>query len=337
MKFFKKFSVAVVITALVVVGCIAFSAVTAPAPLPNVKVGDWVCDQANVLDPETETQVRNYNSRFDTSYSAYVAVVTVDSMKGWDSTEFGEQVFNKWELYGNDFLLVLDLGDKQDYLFHGSNYTDFDYDAYLNNYVSPSFYEGDCDTAVLSLMEAMDSYLAGKNDIVPPTYQGDGWSEDYTYQDNHANGYIDLGMGIICNMIILIIVLLVILSAIDRARYNSWYRRYGYMPNPTVVFRPILFWHRPGGRWWNNRRPPRGPGGFGGPGPGGFGGPGPGGFGGPGPRPPRNSSGPAPRAPRNSGGFGGFGGGGSHGGGFGGGGSHGGGGFGGGGHGGGHR
>ncbi len=332
MKFLKKFSVAVVITALVVVGCIAYSVATAPASLPAVQVGNWVCDEANVLSSDTETQVRDYNSRFDTSYSAYVAVVTVDSMKGWDATDFGSEVFDQWELYGNDFLLVLDVGDQADYLFYGSNYTDFDYASYLSEYVDPYFYSGDYDTAVLTLMEAMDTYLAGKNGQSTTTADGTtgGWVDDayYDYDYSYESEYT--GGEAVMSIIFLIVVVLIILHSIDRVRYNRWYRQYGYMDRPPVVFTPLFFWNR--NRW---RRPPRGPGGPG-PGPGGFGGgfgPGPGGPGGPGGFGGGTGSRPGGSSRPRSGG-GGFGGGGSShgGGGFGGGGgSRGGGGFGGGG------
>jgi uncharacterized membrane protein YgcG len=319
-KFFKKFSVAVVITALVVVGCLVYSVASAPASLPNVKVGDWVCDQAGVLSTDTEAEVRNYNSRFDTSYSAYVAVVTVDSMKGWDSVDFGEEVFDKWELYGNDFLFVMDIGEQQDYLFYGSNYTDFDYDSYLSTYADPSFYAGDYDQAVLSLLEGMEGYLKEHNSAsTAPNYSQNGnYSENYYYDDDQEG-------EIVMTILVLLIVIFIIFRAIDRSRYNRWNQQYGHMAEPPVHFHPIFFWNT-----FHRRPPPPPPGGGfgGGPRGGGFGGgPRGGGFGG-GPR--GGSFGGGPRG-------GGFGGGGHGGGGFGGGGGHGGGGFGGGGHGGGHR
>ena len=57
-------------------------------------------------------------------------------------------------------------------------------------------------------------------------------------------------------VILLIIVLVVLFNIIDGIRYSSWYGRYGTMPVPPVVYRPIFWWHRPGSAWYRMRRNP---------------------------------------------------------------------------------
>ena len=370
MKKLLKYPVAWLIAAAVVACAIFFGIKTAKVDMVTVTPGNWVCDAANVLSDETEQTVRTSNAEFDQNYSAYVAVATVDNLKGWDADSYAEKLFNQWELQGNDFMLLLDIGGQQSYLYHGSNYSDFDYASYLNTYVNQNFFAGDYDSAVTSLLSGMETYFAqGTPSTSYQTYDNSGaWDvPEAEPQANRSGGMAQ----VVFVIIVLAIIIYLILSALERNRYRTWYHRYGHMSTPPVMFAPIFFWHRPSSGWWNrmHHHPPHGPGpgphpggGFvGGPRPGGGrpgggfgGGPRPGGgrpgggFGG-GPRPGGGrpgggfGGGPRPGGGRPGGGFGGGprpGGGGRPGGGFGGGGhggGHGGGGFGGGGHGGGHR
>ena len=128
-----------------------------------VTPGNWVCDGAEVLSEDTENTVRTYNTTFDQSYSAYVAVATVPSLKGWDADAYAEELFNRWSLQGNDFLLMLDIGGNQSYLYNGSNYTNFNFSSYLDTYVNTDFFAGNYDAAVTGLMAGMESYLSQYN------------------------------------------------------------------------------------------------------------------------------------------------------------------------------
>lgn len=295
MKVLRKYSVAWLITIAVIVVSSVFGILMAREDMLPVTPGNWVCDGAGVLSEETENTVRSYNAQFDQSYSAYVAVATVDSLKGWEPDVYAEELFNKWELYGNDFLLVLDIGGNQSYLYHGSNYTNFDFASYLDSYVNPDFFSGNYDGAVTNLFTGIEEYLAQQNGGYTPGSDGASLP-DYSgnYTDSYAAYY--MRSRILSGFIVLAVILVVVyvmLSSMEQNRYRHWYSRYGHMDTPTVVFRPIFFWHRPGSAWWNRRRYGPGPGGPrpGGPGFGGGprpGGPGPGGSprpGGSGPRP----------------------------------------------------
>ena len=294
-----------VITIAVILASSVFGIAMAREDMLPVTPGNWVCDGAGVLSEETENTVRSYNAQFDQSYSAYVAVATVESLKGWDPDVYAEELFNKWELYGNDFLLVLDIGGNQSYLYNGSNYTDFDFASYLDNYVNPDFFAGNYDAAVTNLFTGMESYLAQQNGGYNPDSDGASLPDyDGSYIDSYAAYYMRNRVlsGVIVLAVILVVVY-VMLSSMEQNRYRHWYSRYGHMDTPTVVFRPIFFWHRPGSAWWNRRRYGPGPGG---PRPGGPG------FGG-GPRPggPGPGGGPRPGGSRPNNFWSGFGGGGS--------------------------
>lgn len=338
MNFLKKYPVAWVLTIVIILTSSVFGVAMAKQDMLPVTPGEPVYDGANVLSEAVEEQLLATNYRFDQEYASYVAIATVENLQGWEADAYAEELFYEWELYGNDFLLLLDVGGKASYLYYGSNYTGFDFTYYLKNYVDPEFALGNYAQACTDLMTGMERYLSsgsGSTGVTTPGYDNDYyWEDDYYYTP--MPGVDPSG---IVSLLIFVVVIILIVNAIDRSRYNTWYTSYGRMVTPPVVFRPIFFWHRPGGRWWRRmqarpphppRRPPHNPGGFGGgprPGaghrPGNFSG----GFG----SRPGGRFGGGGRSSRPSGGFGG---GGRSGGSFGGGGRRGGGGFGGGGRGG---
>ncbi|MGM9537335.1 MAG: TPM domain-containing protein [Candidatus Onthomonas sp.] len=329
-----------VITALVVVGCIAYSLFAAPVAAPQVKPGEWIYDSADVLSDAAEDQIRSYNQSFDSAYGSIIAVAAVPSTRGWDMDDYAMEAAERWELSPNDLILLLDIGGQDAYFLEGGNWPGLDCSGMLDQAVASDFFAGNYEGAVLNLFDAMSDWYS---DSAAPVTSGGAYEDYYDYSYDY--GYSS-GARSIVSLILVLLVVYIVLSAIERSRYDTWRRRYGGMPNPTVMFVPIFPWHRPGSSWFlrMGRRPPRGPRGPGGPGgPGGPFGPGPGGPGGPrpgaGPRPrsgPRPGSGNSFGSSRgggfgsgHGGGFGGGGFGGGHGGGFGGGG------FGGGGHGGG--
>lgn len=276
---------------------------------------DYVVDEANVLSNATENTILLYDANWDKQLGGILAVVTQRSTSdvedaAWD---WAEQL----QLGEDDAILLLDAGTKDYRLVASGKLYDrvaaqpaSFVDACLADYVQSADYDG----GVVNLLGQL--HLA-----MTPAYQ-----TDTAYSGGGVFGII----AAVVPIVLLIIFLIVMFSLIDGIRYSGWYGRYGAMPVPPVVYRPILWWHRPGSRWFRRRHapppPPRGPGGFGGgPRPPMGGGPRPpvGGS----PRPPKPPMGGSTRPPR-SGSFGGgrpgsFGGGsfggGSRGGGFGGG------------------
>lgn len=306
---------AVAITALVVVGCIAYSLFAGPVPGPDVQPGNWIYDGAQVLSQETEDSLRGYNQTFDQNYGSIVAVVTTSSTRGWEMGDYAMDAAEQWQLSPNDLILVLDIGGQDAYFLEGGNWPDLDCSGMLDTYAAESFFAGDYDSAVLQLFAGMEDWYQG-NAAPVGTTQSNGGYNDYSYQTSYRGG---IGSTLI-GFLFLALVFYVMLSAVERSRYYTWYRSYGHMARPSVLFVPIFPWHRPGSPWFlrMGRRPPpprgprgpHGPGGFGG-GFGGFGGFGSGGnFGGRG----------GGFGGGHGGGFGGGGFGGGHGGGFGGGG-----------------
>ena len=278
MKFLRKRSVAAAVMALCILAGLALGQARkgsyAPAPEPGGAPLDeglstaafeqYIADRADVLSAQTEKRLSLYNANWDKLGGSILAVVTLREDPG-DLEEAAWDWAGEMNLGEDDAILVMSLGAQDCYLLSSGKFYDrFDGQegSYVNRYLYEAFMAGDYDNAVLNLFVHVHGLFEGE-------------------AGNYGGG--DVLLANVFLLVFLLAVLLVVLSSVDRMRYNTWYGRYGGMPAPPVVFRPILFWHGPG--WYRRRpprppRPPRGPGGpfdgpFG-PGPGSFGG----GFGG---------------------------------------------------------
>lgn len=326
MEMLKKRWVAVVIT-LVVIGlaiCFGLMKAQSGSDLPAEGSGAldtaldtssytrFLYDQADLLSPSAEETILLYNANWDDRYNSVVAVVTLESV-GTSSLE--DAAYDQGADMGlgeGDAVLLIAVAEDSYYVAPGTDFATILTNQAVDELESRLNSAPNYESAVLSFFSGMDTIYQANfglgNQEVP---QGGG----YVF----FSGYRWL-----VSLIALLMVLFVILSAIDSARYNAYRRMYYGVPNPPVVFRPIFFWHGPGYGWYQRRwrrppppppRGPRGPGGPGGPRPGGPSS----GFGGAGNRGPRGGGtfGGRPSGGGRPGGFGGsFGG--SRGGGFGG-------------------
>ncbi len=327
MKLLKKFPIAVVIAALVIVGCAVYGQAEYRSELrqASASYGQWIDDEAGVLSDSVEQQLSAYNQSWDKAYSSIIALVVVDDV-GYDNLEdYLYERAEEWELSSWDMILVLDVNDQSCWMDCGDDIYEY-MDAgqisdYLDEYLYDDFMAGNYGKGLLALYGAWDNWYeqvgSGQNSNMPAVN-----SPGYQLQ-RYGGGFATF------MIVIFIILLIVILSIIDSIRMAAYRTRYYGMGVPPIPFRPILFWHRPGWGWYNRHW--HGPGGPHGPGhgPGGPGGPGapkgpgpgrgPGGFGGSGGSFGGGTRGGGFSSGSRGGGFGGGSRGGGHGGGFGGG------------------
>lgn len=282
MKFFKKKGVAIAVMVLAMVlsslyGLYKRPEVTVPEgsdkldeSLSTAVFDQYVVDQANILSFRTEDAVCLYNANWDQMAGSILAVVTVRT----DGAESAEDLAWDWadslQLGENDAILVLDAGTGDYNLVASGRFYDL-LSGQSASYVDTYLYE---DVQAEKYDEGVEALFGGIHLLM---------SDTYAYPAVGTGGVIASVMSIA----VLLVILLVVFSMLDSIRYSLWFGRYGHMGVPPVIYRPILWWHRPGSAWYRRRRnppPPRGP-----RGPGGFGGPRPP-MGGGTPRPPRSGS-----------------------------------------------
>ena len=318
MKALKKYPVAIILTLVMVAAAIGIGLWRAPAtpvPSPNSQSSaldstlsissyrKWIADDASILSASAEQQLALYCANWDQRYHSVVSVVTVMTPPELLDDYAYERGY-ELGLGEGDAILVLSPASGECYLATGDDFatmlTDSMASDYLSTYLGQDFLDGRYDDAVLQLFSAL-------NDLYYSTF-GLGALESHGPVSVPSAG-VSFWFP---SLLILAIFFLVIATAIDQSRYTAYRRRYYGVPNPPVVFRPILFWHGPRYGWYRRRwappppPPPRRPRG-----------PGSGPFGGGGSSP--SGRGNSFNSGRHGGGFGGSFGGGSRGGSFGGG------------------
>ena len=247
-NFFKKRSVAIGLTALVVLGCLVYgwsyrqTAVTAPIPEPQAHTGSagvstsWVDDAAGVLSAYTISRLDSYNAAWDAKYGSVVAVASVNGTGSRSIEDYAASYGRSAGLGQNDMLLLMDISG-EDWYFVVSD-SEIIPDAYVEDAVYSFFVnaysDGDYRGAVEDLFRQLDSVYTR-----------------FAAASASASGEMQIASPrsfSIVGILILVLIAFWFLSAIDRARYRSWYGRYnGVAGAPAFV--PLVFWHRLGTAW----------------------------------------------------------------------------------------
>ena len=250
MKFFKNKTVAMVIMAVAIMLSVAFGVLKAPAtdgqiavdaPLDTSLNGDYfrryILDEADVLSESTEEQMGLYNANWDEMMGGIIGVVTVDSFTG-SIDDAAWEYGNALGLGENDAVLFLDAASGEYTVqAYGRMYDLFAAQpgSFVDSHLYGAAADGDYDSAALSFFAAIHPLV-------------------YEEHDHSAVGSGDSAFVSIFGILLLVAVIIVAFTVIDGIRYSSWNARYGRVLTPPVVYRPILWWHRPGTSWYKQRR-----------------------------------------------------------------------------------
>lgn len=271
MKFFKKTSVAVVLTLLLVALCCVWGYtrvyVVNQSPETNISsehrnAGEsnlnyylnWVDDGADLFSLETTDDIARYNLVWDNRYSSLVAIKTVRYLNGMDIKAYAERVSDQIDLGSRDFLLLLDAGSQSWYVVYGGSLRSYvEQDQTLpqlfQRYLGASFFTGESDHNIISLFKGLETWYA---DHITPNAAPD-------HSIFPTDGKVQsITLGAIFSGILLtllaniwwIILLLIALNLADRVRFERYIAKYPPDAIPMVRFHPILFWHQPGSRWY---------------------------------------------------------------------------------------
>lgn len=245
----------------------------------------YVADYSNVLSPDTEQMIINYNGSLEQQcQGAQIVVVTVDYLDGMYSDEYAYQLFNNWGVgsgdYNNGMLLLLAIQENKAWLAYGIGLNSVldseDVDSLLNEYFWENFDRGNYDEAVTSLFNALLQWYDEQYDA-DTVNSGVSSNNGYGYNTEYAGPSAAARFSSVLSAVIQIVVILAVLSLLfgsgghHRGGGSSWLPWFLFF-NSQNNRRHRDFWDD------DHRGGPRGPGGFGG---GGFGGSGRGGgFGG---------------------------------------------------------
>lgn len=137
---------------------------------PREAYGGWVTDQANILSPETETQINQLISELEAQNGSEIAVVTVpETAPAATPKEFTTKLFNHWKIgkagKDNGVLFLISQGDRRVEIETGYGVEGVLPDARVGNLIqqeiTPRFKQGDLDGGTLAGTKALVVILRG--------------------------------------------------------------------------------------------------------------------------------------------------------------------------------
>ncbi|HEY8500801.1 MAG TPA: TPM domain-containing protein [Clostridia bacterium] len=181
------------------------SQVDYPTPNDNFFVNDF----ANVIDTETEWDIQNIAVQLHEKTTAQVVVVTIDSLEGQSIEEYAVNLFRKWGIgtaeKNNGVLILVAIEDRWSRIEVGYGLegalTDAETRRIQDNYMIPSFQEGDYSTGIkngflATVRKVYDEYGIDIEDL----------GEDFEYAEAGYSSSEDIK-----TIVILIIVFIVLL------------------------------------------------------------------------------------------------------------------------------
>jgi uncharacterized membrane protein YgcG len=179
MNILKKQSVAIILTICMIGAAVGIgqakartltqspmgtdSVIVAETAAPDNTGYTLVYDDADVLSASTKRQLGSINDDLLSKFNVCVAVVTTNYGKsnlGSYAIQYGDSI----GLGADDFIVVLDISGDNYWLVQGAGlvdeFTDDDCGDYAYTYMEKSFAQGDYDSAVLSLVDALAGWYA---------------------------------------------------------------------------------------------------------------------------------------------------------------------------------
>jgi len=236
MKFFKKYGVALVLTAAMIVLAVAIGRPSAPKPENPDYYGKWIADDADILSASAEKAISGYNEQLDGKYGSIVGLITVDSWAGEDPEDLTydraeEMGFGEW-----DFVLALSKKDKDFYFAFGASSGDYTNAA--------------LETTVIRRMTD-DVYTTKASEIIPALYADlTQWYEEYIPEGTGevASRGENAGAAVFGTLFVFLLILVFIVVVISAASASSRRTTYVHVGTP--------WYYRPFRRRWYAPPPP---------------------------------------------------------------------------------
>ncbi|MEG1720552.1 MAG: hypothetical protein RR281_02485 [Pseudoflavonifractor sp.] len=251
MKFFKKQSVAILLTLAVIVGAVGFGLWKKPeqqvnAGTPSTEALDtglstdkyekFIADEAGVLQSGDRKAMLLYDANWDYRYNSVIAFVSTPE-KVENMEEFAYSAATDMGLGEGDAILALSAANGAYYVAPGNDFSSILTSSVvktLDGGLSASYNSGDFKNGTLDFYKNMA-----------------GVYTDNFGLGNAAEAQGDDGASLVMFVVVMLVLFFVVATAIDQSRYRSYQTRY-YGMTPPMMFRPILFWHGPGYGWYRH-------------------------------------------------------------------------------------
>lgn len=209
----------------------------------------FIYDKANVLNSAAEKDLALYNANWDQRYNSLVAFVSVDPVSG-SAEDYAYDMAEDFGLGDGDALLLVVKGADEYQFVYGEDFGSI-INARTVDELAGCMENADWEQGTLSFYSTLDTIY--RNNF------GLGNGDHYGGGPSFTSG---IAFAWIIWLVIFLVILVLVLSAIERARYDAYRTKYYGVVDPPVVFRPIFFWHGPRSSWYRRHwapPPPRAP------------------------------------------------------------------------------
>ncbi len=168
--------------------------------VPSHSTQFYVNDYADVLSPETETEILNAGLTLNSETTAQVVVLTVSELDGKDIADFAVETLRSWEIGSadddNGVLIVLAVEERQVWITVGygleGTLTDIRTGQLQDQYAVPYYRNDDFDTGTLMLYNAIVTEIRTEEYGLTPL---DGYDTMYQASDFSYYNEIELDRG----------------------------------------------------------------------------------------------------------------------------------------------
>ena len=274
MKFFRKTSVAVLLTLLVIALCcvIGYTRAAPNTPqdisdAPAQQAGEsglnyylsWIDDDAGLFSMDTTDTLARSNLSLHSNYGCLMAIQTINYLNGQDIETYAKNRFEETELGSMDMLLVIETSNQAWYLVYGGTLRPYveesgvtpTLSSVVSNNLNASFFQGESDQGILRLFDGLETWCAAALPVLDHTSSGFSFFSGDSREQSVSLG--DVLQGVLFTLLVniwWIILVWVVLNVVDRVRFRRYITQYPPGTQTLIPFRPILFWHRQGSSWY---------------------------------------------------------------------------------------
>lgn len=196
-------------------------------------------DDARVLSEEQEEAICTYNANWDHRYNSVAAVVTTGTVNDASMENLTYDWANDMGLGEGDAILLVAVDDGQYYLNYGDDFATIMTSAVYSDLGAELGRQGEAGENIVNFYTALDGVYRAEFGL---------GNDERRVTDTGADAVLAISIAVFA-----LIVIFILLQAIERKRFSDYHARYYGVASPTVVYRPIFFWHGPGS-WWYRRR-----------------------------------------------------------------------------------
>lgn len=200
---------------------LSFSVVAIDFPEPTDEF--FVNDFADVIDDDVENEIQSIGASLYNQTTAQVVVVTVDSLDGYDVSEYALELGREWGVgsseTNNGVVLLMSVDDRQVTIQVGYGLEgclpDGKTGRILDNYAIPFLRNDDFSTGLSETYKAIVSVVCEEYSVELDEYNLDNYDYEYEHEYEYEMSYEELTVIIIIAFTVISLIIFIIIKCND--------------------------------------------------------------------------------------------------------------------------